>query len=129
ALDNDADLVQPLVAHLQEHTNRLNLFDQHSCTRVGIALEEAISNAIHHGNLELSSELREDGSDSYHRLAAERRSKPPYVDRRVHVSARLSRSEAVFTIQDEGPGFDPGVLPDPTDPANIAKISGRGLLL
>ena len=54
----------------------------------------------------------------------ERRSKPPYVDRRVHVSARLSRSEAVFTIQDEGPGFDPGVLPDPTDPANIAKISG-----
>jgi anti-sigma regulatory factor (Ser/Thr protein kinase) len=34
-----------------------------------------------------------------------------------------------ITICDEGPGFDPSSLPDPTDPENIGKISGRGLLL
>ena len=32
-------------------------------------------------------------------------------------------------IRDEGPGFDTTTLPDPTDPANLEKRSGRGLLL
>ena len=35
----------------------------------------------------------------------------------------------MFTIRDEGPGFNPSALPDPTDPVNVGKISGRGLLL
>jgi CheY-like chemotaxis protein/anti-sigma regulatory factor (Ser/Thr protein kinase) len=128
-LENDVTLVPPLIAHLQEHITRFKLFDQNARIRVGIALEEAISNAIHHGNLELSSDLREDGSDTYEHLAQERRHRPPYGQRRVHVNARLSRLEAEFKVLDEGPGFDPSRLPDPTEPANIAKISGRGLLL
>ena len=32
-------------------------------------------------------------------------------------------------IRDEGPGFDPDGLPDPTDPENLTKASGRGVLL
>jgi anti-sigma regulatory factor (Ser/Thr protein kinase) len=32
-------------------------------------------------------------------------------------------------VRDEGPGFDPGGLPDPTDPANLERPCGRGLLL
>lgn len=32
-------------------------------------------------------------------------------------------------IRDEGPGFDSTSLPDPTDPVNLEKVSGRGLLL
>ena len=32
-------------------------------------------------------------------------------------------------VRDEGLGFDPSLLPDPTDPANLGKVSGRGLLL
>ena len=35
----------------------------------------------------------------------------------------------MFVIRDEGPGFDVSKLPDPTDPANLEKRSGRGLLL
>ena len=35
----------------------------------------------------------------------------------------------MFVIRDEGPGFDASSLPDPTDPANLEKRSGRGLLL
>ena len=48
---------------------------------------------------------------------------------RVYVTVRMSRVEAVFMIRDEGPGFDPASLPDPTDPANLERVSGRGLLL
>jgi anti-sigma regulatory factor (Ser/Thr protein kinase) len=32
-------------------------------------------------------------------------------------------------MRDEGPGFDPKELPDPTDPENLLKLSGRGILL
>ena len=63
------------------------------------------------------------------RMAEYRRRRPPYRDRRLHVRARLSRREAVYVIRDEGPGFDPSQLPDPTDPSNLDRVSGRGLLL
>jgi anti-sigma regulatory factor (Ser/Thr protein kinase) len=47
----------------------------------------------------------------------------------VEVEAHITRQEATFVIRDEGPGFDPRSLPDPTLPENIEKPCGRGLLL
>jgi anti-sigma regulatory factor (Ser/Thr protein kinase) len=41
----------------------------------------------------------------------------------------LSRSEAVFVIRDEGPGFDIASLPDPTSPECLELPHGRGLML
>ncbi len=35
----------------------------------------------------------------------------------------------MFVVRDEGQGFDPALLPDPTDPVNLERVSGRGLLL
>lgn len=129
ALENDHDLVPVFIAHLQEYLVRMGLCDHNSRIRVGVALEEALLNGMHHGNLELSSDLRQDGGAAYLRLAAERRELPPYRGRRLHVGVRLNRTEAVFVIRDEGPGFDTSKLPDPTDPENLLKPSGRGLLL
>ena len=51
------------------------------------------------------------------------------MDRRVHIHARESHHEAVYVIRDEGPGFSPDALPDPTEPVNLDKVIGRGLLL
>ena len=93
--------------------------------RVGIALNEALLNAIQHGNLELNSDLRQEDEQVFRDLGEERRRQPPYRDRRVHVRATLSRSEAVYVVEDEGPGFDPATVPDPTDPANLERIGGR----
>jgi anti-sigma regulatory factor (Ser/Thr protein kinase) len=45
------------------------------------------------------------------------------------VKTRMSPAEVVFVIRDEGPGFNPDALPDPTAPENLAKASGRGILL
>ena len=128
-LENDPALISPMLAHLRDTTDRLGLFDVRTADRVAVALTEALLNGIHHGNLELDSRLREEDEATYDRLAEFRRRRPPYRDRRLHVQARLSLREAVYVIRDEGPGFDPTTLPDPTDPAYFERTTGRGLLL
>jgi CheY-like chemotaxis protein len=128
-LDNDPAVIPPLIGQVQAELKRLRLVDDTGSIRVTVALREAVLNAMEHGNLEMPSSLREAGDDRYDRLKEERRGQAPYRDRRVHVVTRLTQSEAVFVVRDEGPGFDPSVLPDPTDPANLANVSGRGLLL
>ncbi len=94
-LENDRSLIPPLVALVQEYLVRLGLCDQTERIRIGVALEEALLNAIYHGNLEVSSELRQEGDEPYHRLADERRQQPPYRDRLVHFTYRLSRASPV----------------------------------
>ncbi len=128
-LDNDVSLVAPLVGYLEECLSKVNLCEPSGLILLGVALHEALTNAIYHGNLELSSEIKEQDETRYYALAQLRRTQSPYATRRVHVAATLSREVATFTIRDQGKGFDPATLPDPTDPANLGKVSGRGLLL
>ena len=59
----------------------------------------------------------------------DRRDRAPYRDRRIHVRARLDPRQATFVIRDEGEGFDPSLIPDPTDPENLENVAGRGILL
>lgn len=129
-LSNDVTRLQPLIGHFQDLMSQMKLVDKNGLIRVATALHEALVNAIEHGNLELPSELRRtDNRREYVAQMEQRRTQRPYRDRKIHVFARFSNSEAVFTIRDEGPGFDPSTLPDPTDPANLESESGRGVFL
>jgi CheY-like chemotaxis protein len=128
-LDNDDSLIPPLIGYVDETMARMTLCDPTALIRVCVALREALINAMHHGNLQIDSQTREKDDRVYHDLVESRRRQSPYRERRVYVSARISRLKAEFVIRDEGPGFDPTNLPDPTDPANLEKVSGRGLLL
>jgi CheY-like chemotaxis protein/anti-sigma regulatory factor (Ser/Thr protein kinase) len=128
-LENDPALIPALIAHLKENVFRMSGSDETGLIQMTVALREALLNAMDHGNLELDSALREQDDHSYHTLQRERRTQKPYTDRRVHITSRETPGEAVFVIRDEGPGFDVSKLPDPTDPANLEKSSGRGLLL
>ncbi len=69
-----------------------------------VALDEAFVNAVKHGNKFDAAKM-------------------------VRISAEVSAVEARFTIEDEGEGFDVNGIPDPTDPENLFKISGRGVLI
>jgi serine/threonine-protein kinase RsbW len=71
---------------------------------IRLALEEGLSNAFRHGN-----------KNDPHKT--------------VRFECTLNGKEARFEIQDEGPGFDPSSVPDPTDDANIEIPSGRGIML
>ena len=87
-------------------------------------------NAIVHGNLEVSSDLRQQGDGSpYDEFIKLHATQEPFCNRRVKVSVDLDSEHARFEIRDEGPGFDVSDIPDPTDPENLLRPSGRGLLL
>ena len=128
-LPSELSHIATLIGHLQQNLTRMRICDENGLIRVAVALREALSNAILHGNLELSSEMRERDGNAYYALMEQRRKEEPYEDRYIHVIAKESRSEALYIIRDEGKGFDPTSLPDPTDPANLESVSGRGLLL
>jgi CheY-like chemotaxis protein len=127
-LENDSALFNPLITYLQEAVSQMGLYGDDEQMRMGVALDEALANALYHGNLEIGSELRDD-PDAMCALIEDRRRQSPYCDRRLHVEVSLSHEEIKFIVGDEGPGFDPNSLPDPTDPANLEKVSGRGILL
>jgi len=97
--------------------------------RLGIALEEALLNACLHGNLELDSLLREREGDHFDTLADERSVLPPWAHRYVYVSVSVTQRRARIVVRDEGNGFDPTSLPDPTDPENLLKPHGRGVMI
>lgn len=126
---NDVAAIAPLVGQLENNLKRMGLCDETGLIQVAVALREALVNAIFHGNLEVSSDLLSTDPPAYDSLVEERRARSPYRDRRVHVTARETRTEATYVVTDEGPGFDPGGIPDPLDPANLEKPSGRGLML
>lgn len=128
SLPSDRRQVRSAVSRLQDFGMIIGVFTEGDRVRVGLALEECLLNAIIHGNLEVSSKLRESDDGSYDALVEERAGKSPFKDRRVDVVARSSGDAVEFTIRDEGAGFDVASLPDPTDPEHITCVHGRGVL-
>lgn len=128
-LETDLALLPSVVNYLQQVVTRMRLIDETERLRVGVALEEALLNAYYHGNLEISSQLRDESHTAYYQLARERCRQEPYCGRKIFIDVRLTPEETVYVVRDEGPGFDPTSLPDATDPAHLERPSGRGLLL
>ncbi len=110
SLTNDPDLVLPLVGLVQRMSDGMNLLGSASRTRLGVAIDEAVVNAICHGNLELSEEEMKEVHGHLHSGTASnaiesRRHKTPYSERHVHVSIGLSMDGIKIVVRDEGNGF------------------------
>jgi len=102
-LPSDLRLMNSVLEYLLDRVDKLGLAAVEQ-SNLFVALDEAFVNAVKHGN----------------------RNDPRKL---LRVTAELSAREAIFTIEDEGDGFDVQAIPDPTDPANLFKSSGRGVLL
>ncbi len=72
--------------------------------QLGIAVRECVVNAVSHGN-------------GYRR------------DKSVYFTVSSDATQLKIAIEDEGEGFDPDAVPDPTQGDNLFQTSGRGLLL
>lgn len=102
-LPSDLSLMNGVLQYLTERVSKLGLIKPER-SNLFIALDEAFVNAVKHGN----------------------RNDPRKL---VRITAELSAREARFTVEDEGSGFNVQEIPDPRDPANLFKTSGRGVLL
>ena len=76
-LGNDTALFAPLISYLQEGLSHMGLCDENDCTRIGVAMEEALTNAVYHGNLQVGSELRGVDDTAYRDLVHERCTSAP----------------------------------------------------
>ncbi len=128
-LENDLNVILPVPGYLQRVLRALMLFDEVESLRVSVAIEEALVNAYYHGNLEIGSDLREVNHEAYYELARQRCDQPPYRDRKIHFHVEFTPTVARYVVRDDGPGYDPRQLPDPTIADNFERPCGRGLLL
>lgn len=102
-LPSDFQAAKPVQDGLLALLAELN-YHEPAVFAVKLALEEAVTNAIRHGN----------------------RSDP---SRRIRVGWRADAREVLFTVADEGSGFNPEQVPDPTLSENLELPNGRGLML
>jgi serine/threonine-protein kinase RsbW len=102
-LPSDLSLMNGVLQYLLERVAKLGLIKPER-SNLFIALDEAFVNAVKHGNKNDPTKL-------------------------VRITAELTPKEASFTVEDEGEGFNVQDIPDPCDPANLFKSSGRGVLL
>ena len=91
------------------------------------ALQEALGNAVMHGNLELDSALRQsmETMKKYGSLMAERMNDPRYASRPITISAAWTDDSVIITVRDVGNGFD--VSDSSFDARSAHAHSGRGL--
>jgi anti-sigma regulatory factor (Ser/Thr protein kinase) len=96
-----------------------------------VALHEAISNAIVHGNLELSSALKELGDDAFAQALAERCADPRLAARVVDIHVECEAHRCRWIITDEGLGFDVDAVlaRHQSDDPEVILSSGRGILI
>jgi len=92
------DLIQPITDKVCDQLG----FDEDTRYWIWLATQEALNNAIKHGN-------KMDGA------------------KKVDFAIQLENNEFRIVIRDEGDGFDLAKVPDPTNPENLLKTSGRGI--
>jgi len=100
---SDLSAMGPIAQYITNVLVRMGLLKADDI-HLKIALLEAITNAIEHGN-------KQDPSKT------------------VEIHAELNAHKAVFSVKDQGAGFDYQNLPDPTEPKNLIKVRGRGVFL
>lgn len=96
-------LMHSILDYLMKRVEKVGIVNSEN-SNLFIALDEAFVNAVKHGNKFDAKKI-------------------------VKVSAEVSTVEARFTVEDEGEGFDVSAIPDPLDPENLFKTSGRGVLI
>jgi len=125
-LENELKLIGPTIQNIQAN---LPSWSDRDRLQIGMAIDEALVNAMHHGNLEVDSSMREGDEANYYDMIRSRKSKTPWKHRRVRVEFEFSDQHICIQVSDEGPGFDPKSVPDPRTPENLHRVCGRGLFL
>lgn len=126
-LDNDASLIPALVDLTQQTMKGIADCESLERLRIAVCLEQALLNALYHGNLEVGhafpipagDELPDEG---LRQIIHERLHDPRYNNRKIKVLVQIKRRRISFIVRDDGKGFDH------SQQENLAE-GGRGLVL
>jgi DNA-binding response OmpR family regulator len=100
--------------------------------KLRLAIQEALLNAVEHGNLELKStwkeEIMPDGSDKFSFVRRERMQDPEYADRSICLTSWFNQDALEIVVKDEGRGFMHAGKPPSVNMHNVSCF-GRGMNL
>lgn len=116
SLYNDPALIDPLVDLIQQMVFSMGVCQPPEQLQVGVAVEQALQNAMFHGNLEMTPEQIHAPRSQRDSVIRERQGRAPYRDRKVYVQVAITPQEAKFVVRDDGHGF------------NVNQVLARGAL-
>jgi serine/threonine-protein kinase RsbW len=103
-LPTDIQSIEHAVEYVMQRCERCSCQASRFRLNFRVGLTEALSNAMLYGN----------GHDT---------------SKRVRVEVTIEHGRVQARVTDQGSGFDPTAIPDPTEPANLMKTGGRGVFL
>ncbi|PID57560.1 hypothetical protein CSB45_06950 [candidate division KSB3 bacterium] len=127
SIHSQTHLIPSAVAFLQDRVKLFCKMHRIDIRKIGLCLHEAMVNAVIHGNLEISSSIKEDSPRKFEELLRQRELAPGYGERQVDVRCEVTAEQFIFEICDEGEGFDPKSLQ--FSDSTLMIPSGRGILI
>lgn len=129
-IPNNGELINTISFNLTKDLVPAGLFNYTTSENIALSLKEAMANAMFHGNLEIDSSLRDSGGmKGFNEEVEARKNLDKFKNRDIRITYELTPEYVYYEIEDQGKGFDFRSLPDPRDPENFFKNSGRGLLI
>ena len=122
--------IDQTVTFLEQRAASVSSHGESFAQRIAIPLHEALTNAIVHGNLEVSSDLKEDDGSLFAEMLSIRTSDDKFASRNVQILSDLNQDRFEWSITDEGPGFNvEEVIARGNSDRPSMLASGRGLIL
>jgi anti-sigma regulatory factor (Ser/Thr protein kinase) len=123
--------IEAAVTYLRHKAVLSGACQESRSAKLMVALHEALSNAVVHGNLELSSDLKEGGDNAFAEALAQRIADPHYSERVVEVLVDSNLEHCRWIITDQGAGFDveATLKKKQSDDPEEFLASGRGILI
>jgi anti-sigma regulatory factor (Ser/Thr protein kinase) len=124
------DWIEPTVDYLVNRASLCGALHPNRSSRVAMALVEAITNSVVHGNLGISSVLKEQDDRAYAEAVAARCADPQFACRMVDIRSSYDGEAIRWAITDQGQGFDvDAALRRLDEEPDLLRPSGRGLLM
>lgn len=130
-IPSQLEWIEPTLNYLRDKAIQCGVCDEEQAGRILLALHEALTNSVVHGNLEVSSMLKEGGDDSFASMVVAREADPRYGQRRVAVDVGYDGDRCQWALTDEGPGFDveATIRRAESDDPEVMLASGRGIIM
>lgn len=129
-IPSNIDLIDGVSSYITDRAIDLGIIPVHQKFYTQLAIDEAISNAILHGNFRIKA-LQAEGKQNLTReeLYRLRAKEPEFSEKKVFIDSTIDTTKLEVVVTDEGEGFDITEIPDPTNTEHVFRYHGRGIFV